>query len=82
MSYGQEQIGTNLDVDSWLASSGYPGLQDVQCECDDGLVVLTGAVPSYYLKQVAQTLVGNLVGLTHIENRLEVQPQRMDRHPR
>lgn len=77
MPYGikPRQLANSSDVRSEPATSGYPGLRRVHCECYEGIVVLSGTVPSYFLKQVAQTLVGALEGVMHIENRLEVRNQ-------
>jgi len=40
-----------------LANSGYRGLARIECRIQAGVVELTGQVPSYYLKQLAQSLV-------------------------
>jgi len=55
-----------------LCRSGYGPLADVQCDFEKGVLVLQGRVPSYYLKQMAQTLVTQLGEISHIDNRLEV----------
>lgn len=55
-----------------LCRSGYGPLADVQCDFNQGVLVLQGRVPSYYLKQMAQTLVTQLGEISHVDNRLEV----------
>ncbi|MCA9070282.1 MAG: BON domain-containing protein, partial [Planctomycetaceae bacterium] len=55
-----------------FAATGYTDLQQICGETKDHVMVLTGTVPSYYLKQVAQTVARNMEGVTHVENRLEV----------
>lgn len=61
---------------SQLAATGYAALQNVHCEAQEDLLILSGTVPSYYLKQVAQTVAGNMEGINRIENRLEVRSPR------
>jgi len=54
-----------------LSQSGY-ALRDVRCECQEGRLVLAGRVSSYYLKQVAQSLVSGLPGIALFVNLIEV----------
>ncbi len=56
-----------------LQSSGYRELQSVSCEYSTGVLTLRGRIPSFYLKQIAQTLIRDLVG--EICNRLEVSAE-------
>ncbi len=62
-----------LAVERQLQSSGYFPLLQVRCSVQDGVVVLKGSVPSYYMKQQAQTVVLNLGFIMRFENRCEVQ---------
>ncbi len=55
-----------------LRKSGYPALRRVSCESHEGVLVLRGHVPSYYLKQVAQELVRGVEGAEMILNKVEV----------
>jgi len=55
-----------------LAQSNYLALRRLRCEFHDGSLVLNGRVPTYYLKQVAQTIVRQLPGVQQIENRVDV----------
>ena len=55
-----------------LRRSGYPFLRGIKCEVRDGLVVLSGAVPTFHLKQVAQELAAHTKGVRQVENRLHV----------
>jgi osmotically-inducible protein OsmY len=50
----------------------YRELRNILCEYHEGVMTLRGSVPSYYLKQVAQTLVASLESVGEINNRLEV----------
>lgn len=38
----------------------------------DGTLVVTGVLPSFYLKQVLQTILRDLSGVVRIDNRVEV----------
>ncbi len=55
-----------------LEESNYLALRRLHCECHNGHLVLRGRVPTFYLKQVAQTLVRQLPQVRQIENRLDV----------
>jgi BON domain len=58
-----------------LLKSPYGAIRAVSCQMTDGALKLTGCVPSYYLKQVAQRLALNaLQGLAVIANELQVEP--------
>ena len=57
-----------------LAESGYfscPSRQ-IECEYHHGVLTLRGRVPSFYLKQVAQTVLKNTVGIERIDNQVDV----------
>lgn len=40
-----------------LRNTGYPAVAELQCEAIDGLILLVGELPSFYLKQIAQEAV-------------------------
>lgn len=63
-------------VASRLAASGYPSLRNVQCEVSEDVMVLSGTVSSYYLKQMAQTVAGQTDGVGRVKNRLQVRSTR------
>lgn len=48
-------------------------LQHVRCHWRASTLRLTGTVPTYYMKQVAQELVRNLKGVDRIVNDLQVE---------
>ena len=56
-----------------LKHSSYLSLRKVGCEIVRDCFVLLGSVPNYYMKQVAQALAGEVVGLEKIKNRLQVR---------
>ena len=53
----------------------YAALRSIRCIVQGGHVILSGVVSLYYLKQVAQELVGKIPGVRSIDNRLDVQPR-------
>jgi osmotically-inducible protein OsmY len=64
---------------SRLRTSGYRQLYLVSCEFHEGVLTLRGHVPTFHLKQIAQTLIRNLDGVEEINNRLEVVAPPNDR---
>jgi hypothetical protein len=55
-----------------LASLGYPPLDAVDCEVAAGRVVLSGCLPSYHLKQMAQVAALRVAGAGHVDNQVVV----------
>ena len=55
-----------------LRSSGYGSLRRLTCAACDGRVVLTGKVPTYHLKQVAQAVIMRLMQVREVRNLLVV----------
>ena len=83
MSHVQENAGREAgelkqaierEVASDLEHCGYHEMRRVSCEYDHGVVTLRGRVPSYFLKQIAQTVVASrLKGTAALRNQLEVR---------
>jgi hypothetical protein len=57
-----------------LRSNSYLALRNLSCDWHEGVLVLWGCLPTYYLKQVAQAAVAPLEGVERIENRIRVVP--------
>ena len=55
-----------------LVRSPYAEIRRVRCRFSDEVVVLEGRVSSFFLKQVAQTVVASLVEAREVANHLEV----------
>ena len=55
-----------------LQQSPYQVLRRVRCEFHEGILTLRGEVPSFYMKQIAQTTVRRVLGVEVLVNRLEV----------
>ncbi|MCE5267721.1 MAG: BON domain-containing protein [Planctomycetaceae bacterium] len=59
-----------------LRRSAYFELRDVTCDFRGGVLTLRGRLPSYHLKQLAQTAVAEVPGVVEVDNRVEVATQR------
>jgi hypothetical protein len=59
-------------AESILRSNAYLALKNVTCDLREGVLTLRGCLPSYYLKQVAQTAVARVADGVRIVNEIEV----------
>jgi len=57
-----------------LLNTPYRVLRRVSCEYRAGELILRGELPSYFLKQMAQTAVANLPGVERVVNHIDVVP--------
>jgi osmotically-inducible protein OsmY len=55
-----------------LRLTGYAALRAVRVVANGQMVILRGRVPSYHLKQVAQTAAMDVAGVRELHNELEV----------
>jgi hypothetical protein len=46
--------------------------RDVTFDCHGGILTLRGRVPTFYLKQILQTLLRNIDGVVRIDNQVDV----------
>jgi hypothetical protein len=60
-------------VEMVLAASKYPSLRKLQCRSDRGIVEISGTVPSFYLKQMAQVAVQRQYPDATVRNLVEVR---------
>ena len=60
------------EAEARLRRSGYLALRDVACEARDGVVHLRGHLPTYDLKQVAQSVASGVAGVRRVVNHIEV----------
>ena len=56
-----------------LDASGYTQFRQLQVICHDGCIGLQGTLPTWYLKQVAQTVVMAVAPLLPIDNGILVR---------
>jgi hypothetical protein len=59
-------------VEQRLRSNPYLSLRNITSDYLDGVLVLRGCVPTYYLKQMAQEVVTDLEGVERIDNQIQV----------
>ena len=62
-----------------LHVSGYTSLRSLRCDVAETVVIVTGVVHSFYLKQMVQTLLQRLDGIQSVMNLVEVR--ETDSHP-
>jgi hypothetical protein len=55
-----------------LRRTGYLALREIHCEVGERSIRLSGRVPSYFLRQVAQAVVSEIVDKHGIQNQIEV----------
>ncbi len=55
-----------------LRHSGRTSLSTISCKCFDDTVFLSGEVPTYHMKQLAQEVMRQVDGVRRIVNRLDV----------
>jgi osmotically-inducible protein OsmY len=68
----KEKVLVLAEAQSRLRKSHYRELDLVACEFYEGVLTLRGRVSTFYLKQLAQTLVLEMKSVGEINNRLEV----------
>lgn len=56
-----------------LTASPYREIRHLRCEAVGGVAILFGSVSSYYLKQLAQSVVLGLEGIKGVQNLLDVR---------
>jgi osmotically-inducible protein OsmY len=66
------RLGVKELAERCLCRNAYLALKNVSCDYRDGVVVLRGCLPSYYLKQVAQEAVARLEGVASVDNQIHV----------
>ena len=93
---GESQPGAsalnNTVVSSWAAVAEaakrrlrrdtYLFNKQITCEFHEGVLILRGSVPTYYLKQVAQALVAEVEGVQDVVNKIDVSPETLPRKSR
>lgn len=61
------------DAENRLRKNAYLVLRNISCEFRDGILILRGCLPTYYLKQIAQSVVFGVAGVERIDNQIEVR---------
>jgi osmotically-inducible protein OsmY len=55
-----------------LQSSPFYAIRALRCDFHEGVVTLRGSLPSYYLRQIAQSLVRRVSGVLELDDRITV----------
>ena len=55
-----------------LRQSPYQSIRQLSLDYHEGILVIRGSLPSFYLKQLVQTLAQQVDGIEEIVNRVEV----------
>jgi osmotically-inducible protein OsmY len=55
-----------------LRCNAYLALKNVSCDYCEGVLTLRGCLPTYYLKQMAQTAVAQVEGVRQVVNLIQV----------
>jgi osmotically-inducible protein OsmY len=63
-------------VQGRLLGSPYFAIRNIGCVYRDGVLTLRGSLPTYYLKQMAQSVVTETEGVTTVVNQIEVKAIR------
>jgi hypothetical protein len=66
-------------VQRQLQQSPYRSIRTLQCEYESGALVLRGSLPTFYLKQLAQSIALRVPGVAAIRDLIEVAYQPADR---
>jgi len=70
---GETQAGQILDTaKERIQCHAHLSVQRIWCEYSDMRLILRGQVPSFYLKQLAQTAVSGIDGVSQVVNEIEV----------
>jgi hypothetical protein len=77
----RSEAATAVRAEMRLRNSSYCELRRIRCKFHEGVFTLRGVLPSYYLKQIAQTIVCKTDKGSIIVNHIEVvdptaQPKR------
>jgi osmotically-inducible protein OsmY len=72
ISIERREVNPARLVEDRMRWSGYPFLWKVRCELREGVLLLTGTVPTLRLKQIAQEIASHTAGVRLIENRVQV----------
>ena len=55
-----------------LQASPFAAIKELRCDFHEGVAILRGKVPTFYTRQIAQTLVKNVAGVEQVDDRIVV----------
>lgn len=68
----RDPLSLSIDIERALRATGYSALRGIDIVVESGVVFLTGRVPSYHMKQLAQATAMRMTGVVGVHNELEV----------
>ena len=63
---------TSVLAECRLRASPYLSLRNICCDFHEGMLILRGCLPTYYMKQQAQAAVADVEGVGQVVNQIEV----------
>lgn len=63
-------------IEQALRATGYLSLRNLEIFVAEGLVILRGRLPSYYMRQVTQAAVRGVLGVREVRDELDVVTPR------
>ena len=67
-----DELEVSRAIQHRFEQSAYRSLRQVRCEWRDGALTLFGEVPTFFLKQMAQTIAASVNGAVAIANQIDV----------
>lgn len=55
-----------------IRCNSFPAMKNLSCELEGSTLILRGCVPTYYLRELAETTVSHLPGVERVVNEIEV----------
>jgi hypothetical protein len=65
-------LSAATDLEERLRRSPYWSLRRLVCICQQDHVIIRGSVPSYYLRQIADSMAANIVGVGRVLSEIQV----------
>ena len=63
------------DLEQRYRNNRYWPLRRLICVCEQDHVIVRGMVPTFYLRQIADSLAANVVGLGRVLSEIQVSPE-------
>jgi len=75
-SSARDPLSLSVDIERALRATGYSELRGVEIVVKSGVVFLTGRVPNYHMKQIAQATAMRMADVLDVCNELDVACSR------
>ena len=64
-----------MDLKRQLGVSPYGPIRHLVCRIDRDRITVQGTVPTFYMRQIAQTLAARVVGIECVRSEIGVEPE-------